>query len=164
MNSDEITNRLIGLSATVLMSRENNLSNVSSEGLPLTVIDTILKGTSGRINFMAYVQLKAAYFDNDLSFELALLKVGSEDADNNYFGVTLKRYEDDNIRRNIANKHYDAKGASNVLTADRFKDSLKFIHSFSVPVKDTGRYALAVLVNFDKDTQILLDAYYFEVI
>lgn len=113
---------------------------------------------------MAYVQLNAAYFDPDLSFELALLKVGSEDADNNYYGVTLKRYKVDNVKRNIAGKHYDANGASDVLTADRFKDSMKFIESFSVPVKEAGRYALAVLVNFDKDTQILLDAYYFEVI
>lgn len=164
MKYDEITNSLLWLSATVLMSRENDLSNIAIEGLPLAVIDTIQKNTNGYINFMAYVQLNAAYFDPDLSFELAVLKVGSEDADNNYYGVTLKRYKVDNVKRNIAGKHYDANGASDILTADRFKDSMKFIESFSVPVKEAGRYALAVLVNFDKDTQILLDAYYFKVI
>lgn len=43
MKYDEITNSLLWLSATVLMSRENDLSNIAIEGLPLAVIDTIQK-------------------------------------------------------------------------------------------------------------------------
>lgn len=159
---DELTNTLLSVSAAVLISKEQKTVTLN-DGVPFTIVDTLFRDERNRISFTTYVQMKAAYFDQKLSFELAMLKVGSEDQNNNYWGVTLKEYAKDNIKQNNASKHLGEDGKLAVLRGDRFKETIKFVHNFEVEVPELGRYALTVLVNINPTTQILLDACYFEI-
>lgn len=166
MTSDDnsLMTALIGLSAAVMLSKYHENEKSQYEGLSLTLIDTMYRDERNMVDFTAYVQLKAAYLFDGLSFELAMLKVGSADEDDNYFGVTLKEYSRDEIRKTIPLRHIEADSESLILTADRFKETFKFVHHFPrLSVPEIGRYALAVLANIDAGTQVLLDAYYFDV-